>query len=176
MNRQLLFKVHLYLSTLFAPFVLMIAFSGTCYLMGFKGSATKTLLEQNISINSEINDSLVQSIIKKHDDSYTFEYLKKYDHIVYTRPMTRTYYRLVKTENGYNLFKDEPNLLKTIVEAHKGHGPKVLKHVHKFVGISLILVLISGMMMALMVNRDKKITLILSSIGLLILVLLLSLF
>lgn len=164
MKRNTLIKIHLYLSAFFAPVILLMAVSGTSYLLGFKGHST---IEELHSIESVelINDEFVKNELSKINPGYHYEYLKESGNKTFTRPTTREYYQFTKIDGNIKIEKISPNFLAKIIEAHKGHGPGYFKTIQKIFGICLILILFSGIWLALTVKRDVKITLVLVGIG-----------
>lgn len=170
MKRPLLIKIHLYLSAFFAPFLLLMAITGTCYLLGYKGSVDKQLVSKIATNGVELDQKQVEEHIKKIAPEYSYEYIKVKPGVFYTRPTTRTYYEIKKRPgNEYAVFKATPNFLASIIEVHKGHGPKLLKLLEKVLGFVLILILISGVWLALQLKRDRKVTLVLVGSGFLVL-------
>jgi hypothetical protein len=167
MSRNLLLKIHLYLSAFFAPYLLLMAFTGTSYLFGFKGSETKELVK-TIEFSGEeiaLDNAFVRQNMSEIDGSYSFETVKESGTLATTRPATRQYYSFEKKGEQILVNKVYPNLLKRLIEAHKGHGPALLKSFEKLMGFSLILILISGIWLALSLKRDSKQTWILMTIG-----------
>lgn len=169
MKRQNLLKIHLYLSAFFTPFLFLMALTGTSYLLGFKGDVKKEVIK-TITLESEkITKEQAQLYLNSIDSNYKFEYLKESGNVTFTRPTTRTYYQFEREGNNVSIFKMTPNFLLRIIEVHKGHGPGLLKNLEKMLGIALMFVLISGVWLAVTVKRDMKITLILISLGALVL-------
>lgn len=164
MKRITILKIHLYLSAFFTPFLLLMAFTGTAYLFNFKGDA-KTETVRTLEGIAVVDKELVSSTLKAIDPDYSFEYIKESGSTVLTRPMTRVYYQFVKNESGFLIQKVTPNFLRRIIEVHKGHGPGMLKNLEKVLGLSLLLVILSGVWLALSTKRDMKITLILAGSG-----------
>lgn len=169
MSGNLLLKIHLYLSAFFAPYILLMAIAGTCYLLGAKGSSTRTLVGSINTEGREIKKESVEEHAIRFYTDYSFEYVKAKEDYFVTRPATRDYYLYKKDAGKYLIFKVSPNFLAKIIEAHKGHGPKLLKWYETILGFVLIFILLSGVWMSLMVKRDKKITWILMGSGTLVL-------
>lgn len=166
MNRLSWIKIHLYLSAFFAPFIILMAITGTSYLMDYKGDEKKDFIKE-ISYEEikdfSVND--VASVLNKIDPKYRFEYLKSGGNTVSTRPFTRTYYSFEKKAEIVALYKHTPNFLRAMIEIHKGHGPIALKWFQKFLGVGLFLITLSGMWLGFSLSRDQKATLVLSSLG-----------
>lgn len=142
------------------------AVTGTCYLLGFKGSTQEEIVS-SIAVGDEtITSDYVAAYVKKMAPDYSFEYIKQSPGVFYTRPTTRTYYKIKKKGQGsYVVYKVKPSFLASIIEVHKGHGPKLVKLLEKILGFILMLILISGVWLALQLARDRKITLILMGSG-----------
>lgn len=147
------------------------AFTGTAYLMNFKGSVTEKVVE-TVESESPVTESLIENELKRIDPEYSYEYTKKSPNGFFTRPTTRDYYSFEKQDNQIIVKKVTPSFLRKIIEIHKGHGPGLLKLVEKILGVGLILILISGVWLALTIKRDMKITLILMGVGSVILAIL----
>lgn len=164
MKRNTLIKIHLYLSAFFAPIILLMAVSGTAYLLGFKGQSSSQELKVVEGIEV-VNEEFIRQELSQIEPGYNFEYLKEAGNKMFTRPTTREYFQFSKIENGVKIEKISPDFMLKIIEAHKGHGPGFFKTIQKVFGISLVLILISGIWLALSVKRDAKITLVLVGIG-----------
>ena len=134
--------------------------------MGFKGSTQQEIVSSISVGNNTITKDYVAAHIKKMAPDYSFEYIKEKTGVFYTRPTTRTYYKIKKKgQSAYVVYKVTPNFLASIIEVHKGHGPSLLKTLEKVLGFILMLILFSGVWLALQLKRDRKITLILMSSG-----------
>lgn len=173
MKRSVLVKIHMYLSAFFAPFLILMAISGTCYLMGNKGSIDKSIASKIIPPEANLNKEKVEELIKKIAPDYSYEYIKVKGSDFYTRPTTRTFYHIKKTQEGYTIFKAIPNFLASIIEVHKGHGPGFLKTLQKILGIALIFMLLSGFALAFQLKKDRLKTYSVSLVGLVTLIIML---
>lgn len=167
MNKSLLVKIHLFLSAFFAPFLLLMAFTGTSYLFSYKGSVENELVK-NIQIQY-LTDEIVKNTLFSIDPSYSFEYTKGSNDKMITRPTTRESYEFIKKDNGYDVYRVSPNFLKRIIEVHKGHGPSLLKWLQKLLGICLILILTTGIMISFKSKKHKTMSLGFMTLGILIL-------
>lgn len=166
MKRQNLIKIHLYLSALFTPFLLLMAISGTCYLFGNKGSVHKETVRSITVGTNEFTKKDVISHVKSIDPNYSYEYIKGKPGIFYTRPTTRMHYIFKQSNDGsFKVYKATPNLLASIIEVHKGHGPKLVKTLEKILGFILMLILTSGVWLALQLKRDRLVTIVLMGTG-----------
>lgn len=170
MSRSLLINIHLYLAALFAPIVLMLAFSGGLYLLGVKGSVEQTSVQlpagAQLDFDSSTLQADVQSLLDGAGVSHEFEYIKRKGSVLYTRPTSREHYQITQSDTGLTVARNTPDLQAGLIELHKGHGPLAFKNLQKFTAAGLIIVLLSGVWLGLGSPRLRKPTLISSGIGL----------
>ena len=169
MSRKIIVKIHLYLATFLAPIILMMAISGGFYLFGSKGETVKTIVHSGSA--SEINlaaaniKSEVQRVFQQLNIDHDFEYIKGNSQLAYTRPTSRDYYVLSVKEGTFTIVKEEPDLIKSIVELHKGHGPKLFKTLQKFTAFGLAFILLSGLWLAFITPSMRKNSLVITGVG-----------
>lgn len=160
MTRKLAAQIHLYIAMFLAPIMLMIAVSGGLYLFGIKGDVTKT----NIPVASNVKldfsgqnlEQQVKDLLSQANQDDNFEYLKQGGGTIYTRPTSKTSFQISTKNDVIILTKIEPNAVKSIVELHKGHGPLAFKTLQKITAIGLVVLLISGIIMALYNRRSRN--------------------
>lgn len=174
LNRKFIISLHLYLAAIFTPMVIVMAVSGGLYLFGYKGTVAYTevalLKEAPIDPGSDRLKADVMETLKKAGVEFEFEYVKvKGDHL-YTRPTSRTFYRLELLDGQIDIQKGEPNLQSTLIELHKGHGPIAFKWLEKLFAIALVLIMLSGLYLGLQSPLFKVKTIALSGVGLLVFV------
>ncbi len=159
MTRKLASQIHLYLAMFLAPIMLMIAISGGLYLFGFKGDTVKTDINVNQPVLLNLADAnleqQVRDLLTQHGQDSEFEYIKQGGNTLYTRPTSTTHFMINLNEQEVTLTKVEPDLVKSLVELHKGHGPLAFKTLQKVTAIGLIVLLITGVIMALYNRRMK---------------------
>lgn len=163
-KRNSLVKVHLYASGFFAPFLLIMAITGTFYLLDIKGSEERVFVKE-LLLENKPDEVIVKNVLAKVEPGYDFAYLKSAGTRVFTRPTTRAYYSFEKENDIYKLYKIRPNILRTLIEVHKGHGPKSMRIFEILLGIALLTILITGVWIGIMTARDKKVTLITMGAG-----------
>lgn len=170
MSRSVLINIHLYLAALFAPIVLMLAFSGGLYLLGVKGSVNTTDVplpaDTRLDFNSSSLQDDVQALLSNAGVSHDFEYIKRKGSVLYTRPTSREHYQITQTDNGLTVARNTPDVQAGLIELHKGHGPLAFKTLQKFTAGGLIIVLLSGVWLGLTSPRLRKPTLLSTGIGL----------
>ena len=174
--RRYLMLLHLYIAAFVAPVFIFIAISGGLYLFGIKGDVTKTPLELPAHATLDFSSSNlkddVSALLAAQGVQHRFEYLKMGENSIVTRPTSRISYEF-KLEGGELVAnRVKPNLQKTLIELHKGHGPTLFKTYQKLVALSLILVVLSGLWMGLTSRALLKKTAITSGAGLLVFILL----
>ncbi|MFG1500956.1 PepSY domain-containing protein [Halobacteriovorax sp. XZX-3] len=165
-NRPFFIKIHLYLSALASPLLLMMAFTGVSYLLGFKGSEVVEPIKVVQLSKSELTKENISVQLNEIDESYDFAYVKQVGDGAITRPTTRDYYKFQIKEDGTHISHVKPNLLKRLIELHKGHGPQFLRYIEKIIGIFLLLIILSGLYLAYTMKKERKIVGILFLIGL----------
>lgn len=156
-NRPFFIKIHLYLSALASPLLLMMAFTGTSYLLGFKGHEVVKEVKVIQLTKAELNKEKISQELKSIDENYSFDYVKNVGEGAITRPTTRDYYKFDVTPEGTKVSHVTPNLLKRLIEAHKGHGPQILRYIEKMIGIFLLLIILSGLYLAWTMKKERKI-------------------
>lgn len=183
MNRKWIIQLHLILASLFMPFLLLMPITGILYLLGEKGSEEKTLIgsvelkpEQLSSLNGDLSLAvpLFKVFFEEQNINYDFESIKKLSAQEFNfRPSTREYYNLKITSNNSTatLTRVNPDLLKKLIEVHKGHGPQALKIFEIAFGIGLLLTTISGLWLAWTIKAYRTATLGSFAVGSLIIVL-----
>jgi len=169
MNNKFLLNIHLYLASILTPILLLISLSGGLYLFGYKGTTESAEVyrgPESINLKASDLNAEVQSTLVKLNIHADFEYIKSSGGQLITRPTSSTYYVLKKSGNELVVTKHEPDLIKSMVELHKGHGPTIFKTLQKVTAIGLIIVILVGLMMALNKPRRRKGTLISVGVGL----------
>ncbi len=169
MKRPLLIQIHLGLASLYLPLLLMMPMTGGLYLLGFKGSETKTeafKTEAPLPVEKSEWRTFFNQQFENQKIDFQFEEIKEAGNDFLLRPSSRTHYSATKnSDSTLTFFKIEPNLLKKLVEIHKGHGPKLMKWFEISFGVALILTALSGLWLSITVPKYKKITWISFGIG-----------
>jgi hypothetical protein len=157
----------MYLSALFAAFVLLVAISGGLYLLGFKGSVKEELVYSLpgdgglAGLHSEpaaLETAVARLLANAGVQDYSFEYVKVKGSTLYTRPTSRTHY-VIEQGDGVEVFRAEPSLQAAMMELHMGHGPTAFKTFQKFFAAGLIFIILSGLWLGLSSSRLRPRTL-----------------
>lgn len=172
--RALWIKIHLYIAAFFSPMLLMMAASGGLYLLGIKGTVEKTPVEvmimQPIDIKAETLKQDVDGLLQANGVVHVFEYVKVSGKTLITRPTSEPYYEINIGESPAITYV-EPDLVKQLVELHKGHGPGIFKNLQKIMAAGLLIVLLSGLWLGLSSQPLMRQTVGISGAGLVVFVL-----
>ena len=179
MSRKLIITIHLYLAAFFTPILLITVVSGGLYLLGIKGEVERELTYQGVpgefDITSEDIEGEIREFMLSKEIDYQFEYIKGGGNKYFTRPTSRDYYVFKVKHGQMDVIKQKPDFMKRLVELHKGHGPTLFKHFQKIMALGLVLILITGFYLGVTSPMLRKKTLLISSAGAGIFLLLISL-
>jgi len=146
--RSLWVKIHLYVAAFFLPMLLAMATSGGLYLLGVKGSVESSPVSlsavQSLSADSVTLESDVRKLLTANGIDHDFEYIKISGNTFITRPTSADYYEFTVHNNELQATLNRPDLIKSLVELHKGHGPLLFKDLQKLMALGLLIVLLSG--------------------------------
>lgn len=174
-GQDVMIKLHLIASAFFAPMVLLVAISGGLYLLGAKGQYAATNVELATGVSLDLHSATleedVRQLLSGNGIDHRFEYLKVSDNTLTTRPTSRVNYVLVVEQTGVTVTRNQPNLTKSLIELHKGHGPLVFKHFQKFMAAGLLFILVSGVALGFLSSKLRLLTVVVSGAGLLVFVL-----
>ena len=99
------------------------AISGGLYLLGIKGNVTEipVSLVPGVSLDLAASDleAAVRQLLTEAGIEHRFEYLKREDGALITRPTSRVYYIVHGGEDGVRVTRNEPDLQKRLIELHK---------------------------------------------------------
>lgn len=162
--RRVLINLHLIFAGLMAPAFLLLATSGGLYLMNIKGTTTDTPVplaaDAALDFSSATLDADVRALLAQNNIDHRFEYIRDRGTTIELRPTSRTYLTLSQTPDGLTATRHNPDLQKSMIELHKGHGPSLFKLYQKFVAIFLIAVVLGGVLVGLLAKAYRGKTLI----------------
>ncbi len=166
MSRKLLISIHLILAAFFAPILILIGVSGGLYLIGEKGHFEKQEIYKGdlagYDFSNKDRASQVRTFIKAQNIDHEFDYIKGGSDFAITRPTSKEHYLFELDGEQLVVTKRTPNVIATIVELHKGHGPNGFKTLQKFTALGLFLIIISGLYLGitspLLRNKTAAIT------------------
>lgn len=169
MSRNIFIQTHLLIAALFTPMILLVVVSGGLYLLGVKGQIEQTPVTTPpsavLNISSDELETEVRNLLAELDPSYSFEYLKVKENVIYTRPTSRKHYEIVAGGDKLSINKNDPSLQKSLVELHKGHGPRAFKTAQKFMAGGLLLMLLTGVWLGLSSRILRTRTVVVMGIG-----------
>lgn len=146
--RSLWVKIHLYIASFFLPFLLLMAVSGGLYLNGIKGEVVQTPVDMTSAVPLDPDSSSlkqdIDGLLQANGIIHEFEYVRISGSLLTTRPTSRDYYTIDASSPVPIVVLNHPDLVKRLVELHKGHGPGLFKTLQKVMAVGLVLILLSG--------------------------------
>lgn len=174
--RNLWINLHLYRAVFFAPTLLLLASSGGLSLVDIKGavSSRPVAVPSGTVINpaSPSREADERVLLRNLGIVPDFEYVKKSEDRLLTRPTSRTYYEILLTNNSVEVKWNVPDLQKRLVELHRGHGPLLFEDLQKILAVGLLFLVFSGMWLGLSSPGLRLKTIVAGVGGLLILLIL----
>lgn len=162
--RRILVNLHLIFAGIMAPAFLMLATSGGLYLMNIKGTTTDTPVAlvdgATLDFKSETVEADVRALLVRSDIDHDFEYIRDRGNTIELRPTSRTYLTVSQSPDGLRATRHDPDLQKSMIELHKGHGPTLFKLYQKLVAILLIMVVLGGVLVGLLSKAYRGKTLV----------------
>ena len=178
-TRRLLITLHLIFAGIMAPAFLLLAVSGGLYLINIKGttqtSSVPLTANATLDFESPTLDQEVRTLLSTSGIDHDFEYVRNRGASIELRPTSRTYLSIAQTPEGLSATRHVPDLQKSMIELHKGHGPKAFKTYQKLVAILLLAVVLGGVLVGLM-SQAYRFKTVISLIGGTLLFLVLALF
>ena len=145
--------LHLCVAAFLAPVVLLMAVSGGLYLLGIKGKVTEIAVDlvpgTTLDLAAADLDAIVRQLLADAGIEHRFEYLKREDGMLTTRPTSRIYYVLRVDQDGVRATRNEPDVQKRLIELHKGHGPTAFKTLQKILAAGLLVIVGTGFWLGL---------------------------
>ena len=145
--------LHLCVAAFLAPVVLLMAISGGLYLFGIKGKVVEIPVDlaPNATLDLAAADleMAVRQLLADAGIEHRFEYLKREDGTLTTRPTSRAYYVLRVEQDGVRAARNEPDVQKRLIELHKGHGPTAFKTLQKILAVGLLVIVGTGFWLGL---------------------------
>lgn len=155
--RKAILNLHLILSGLFIPFLIIIPLSGSLYLLNIKGPVEKQeVLRVHTLSPIEDKEVFFRSLFKDNQIDFDFEYIKENPNELIFRPANRIHYTAKIVDGEVIVTKITPSVLNRMMELHKGHGPKISKYIGSAFGIALMLLLLTGVYLSWTVKSYRK--------------------
>lgn len=153
MSRKTLITLHLYLAAFFAPILLLMAISGGLYLAGIHGDMQKGdavfIAGATLNGSGEAKEAEVRALLEQAGLDSHFEYIKERGDMIQTRPTSRDHYQIGIKPDGIEITAISPSLTASLMELHKGHGPRLFRVLLQIMAVGLVVVLISGVILGL---------------------------
>lgn len=160
---------HLYFAILFVPILLLMAYTGGCYLLGYKGSVD-TVSSKVISIETTPDrDNLAEWLREQFRTAgieYRFESIKHRSDHWELRPSSKRFFLVsierdeTGNENQLKIIEKQPSLQAALIELHKGHGPKWFRWYQIVLAVSLFAIVILGLIIGILTPRYRSFTVI----------------
>ena len=174
--RRKLILLHLVFAGVMAPAFLLLAVSGGLYLLGVKGQTTATELPvaegAALDLDAADIDAEARRFLAAAGIDHDFAYVKHRGETLDLRPTSRTYLVLAADEDGARVTRHVPDLQKSMIELHKGHGPQLFKLYQKMVAVALIGVVLGGVVVGLLAPVWRRTTVVSVVVGTLVFALL----
>ncbi len=168
--RKNLVNLHLLFAGFMAPVFILLAISGGLYLIGNKGEFKATPIDlpaaASLDFNSPTLEADVRSFLSSAGIDHKFSYISKRGaNKIHLRPTSRTYLEFSQTPQGLTAKRVVPDFQGSMIELHKGHGPKLFKTYHKLVALGLIGVVLGGVFVGLLAAAYRRKTILALSVG-----------
>jgi hypothetical protein len=172
-------RIHLSIAAFFLPALLLMAVSGGLYLNGFKGSVESMAVEVtnpvSIDPDSPTLKQDIDGLLQSNGVVHNFEYVKISGSTLTTRPTSREYYTIDVSGAEPTVALNKPDLIKRLVELHKGHGPGLFKTLQMGMAVGLVVVLLTGFWLGLSSVPLRNATLGVAGTGIVVVLLLTTL-
>lgn len=152
-RRSFWISLHLCVAAFLAPVVLLMSVSGGLYLLGIKGKVTEIPVDlapgTTLDLAAADLEATVRQLFADAGIEHRFEYLKREDGTLTTRPTSRVHYVLHVDQDGVRATRNVPDVQKRLIELHRGHGPTAFKTLQKILAAGLLIVVGTGFWLGL---------------------------
>jgi len=158
--RNWLVLAHLFMASALAPAFLLVAVTGAMDLAGIEAELVETELVMPAGVKidpaSTTIEKEVEAVLAANGIAADFESLRVRPELITTRPTSRDFVRIEKTDGRWTATLNQPDLQYSMMELHKGHGPAAFKIYQIIAGIALFLVICGGLMVGLMAKSYRS--------------------
>jgi hypothetical protein len=167
MNRSFLVHIHLAFAALLVPVILMFAITGAFYTWGVKGSFDTSerdiVLSQPLKKDTEYLHQWVEDVLEINGiqaPSGGGKIKGKGENYIYEWTGSARVVTVAPTSDALiaKLTVDESSYYRYLVQLHKGKGGVIFKVYAVIVAIGLVLLALSGVIMALRMPKYKVLT------------------
>lgn len=173
--RKYLVLAHLWFAGIMAPAFALHAISGGLYLLNIKGDAATERValpaSAELDFQSSTLESDVRALLKQAGLDHDFEYVRNRGTVIQLRPTSKTYLEFKQTPQGLSATRVKPDAVRSMMELHKGHGPKLFKSYQKLVAILLLGVVLGGIFVGLLAKAYRRQTTVAIVIGVVLFIL-----
>lgn len=167
--RRIFILIHLWAAGFMAPAFGLHAISGGLYLADIKGDTTVEALTlpagAALDFKSDTLETDVRALLSEANIDYKFQYIRDRGNVIQLRPTSKTYIQFNQTPDGLTAQQVKPNLVASMMELHKGHGPQLFRTYQKLVAVMLLLVVFGGILVGLMARAYRRQTTIAVIVG-----------
>lgn len=168
--RKNLINLHLLFAGFLAPAFLLLAISGGLYLIGNKGKFDAQPINlpatASLDFKSPTLEADVRELLSAANIDHKFGYISKRGSAkIHLRPTSRSFIEFNQTPNGLTASRVTPDFQGSMIELHKGHGPKLFKTYQKLVAMGLLGVVFGGVFVGLLARAYRRKTLIALGVG-----------
>lgn len=167
--RKYLVLAHLWFAGIMAPAFALHAISGGLYLMDIKGEAATQSVSlpsgAALDFTSSTLDADVRKLLERANLDHDFEYIRNRGTVIQLRPTSKTYLEFKQSPQGLTATRVKPNAVRSMMELHKGHGPKLFKSYQKLVALLLLGVVLGGILVGLLAKAYRRQTTIAVAMG-----------
>ena len=173
--RKYLVLAHLWVAGLMAPAFALHAISGGLYLMNMKGEATTERVSlpagSALDFKSATLEADVRALLQQANLKHNFEYIRNRGTVIQLRPTSKTYLEFRQSPQGLTASRVKPDTVRSMMELHKGHGPKIFKSYQKLVALLLLGVVLGGILVGVLAKAYRRQTTIAVVMGVVVFVL-----
>jgi len=158
-----------------APAFALHAISGGLYLMNMKGEATTERVSlpagSALDFKSATLEADVRALLQQANLKHNFEYIRNRGTVIQLRPTSKTYLEFRQSPQGLTASRVKPDTVRSMMELHKGHGPKIFKSYQKLVALLLLGVVLGGILVGVLAKAYRRQTTIAVVMGVVVFVL-----
>lgn len=167
--RKIFLLAHLWLAGLMAPAFALHAVSGGLYLMDITGEVAteRVALPEAVTLDFESStlENDVKNLLKRSGVEHDFEAVRVRGSTIQLRPTSKPYLEFKQTPQGVTVTRKKPDVIRSMMELHKGHGPKIFRSYQKLVALLLLGVVLGGILVGYMARAYRRQTIIAVALG-----------
>ena len=113
----------------------------------------------------------VRALLQQANLKHNFEYIRNRGTVIQLRPTSKTYLEFRQSPQGLTASRVKPDTVRSMMELHKGHGPKIFKSYQKLVALLLLGVVLGGILVGVLAKAYRRQTTIAVVMGVVVFVL-----